>query len=68
MDERRSNWLAPAILLAFGLYFLYLPVAYLWGVPMDGYAPGLGAMMAGIFFLLAGVTVRELWRRRGFRQ
>jgi hypothetical protein len=64
MGGMNVNWLALPIFIALGLLFLSLPVGHLAGVRMDGYAPGLGMMMGAIFFLLAGVAVRELLRRK----
>jgi hypothetical protein len=59
-----ANWLAPIIFTALGLWFLSVPIQQLRGVPMDGYAPGLGLMMAIIWFFLAVVATRELLRRK----
>lgn len=62
-----ANWLAAILPAVIGLLFLQLPIAHLFGVGMDGYAPGLGLMMSGALFFVSGVAVRELVRRRGHR-
>jgi len=60
------NWLAPIMCAAFALVWLSLPIRhYLAGLQMDGYAPGLGLMMGGIWCFLAAFTTRQLLRRKG---
>ena len=61
------NWLAALLPAVIGLLFLQLPIAHLFGVGMDGYAPGVGLMMGGAWFFVSGVAVRELLRGRSRR-
>jgi hypothetical protein len=59
-----ANWLVPMIFAAMGLLGAWVLAQYFAGVPMDGLGPVYGFWLTMSGFLLAGVAVRELQRRR----